>query len=704
MHDGLVRRPVPRLVPSARALLLVAAVAVLAGCATPETPSAYDKILDLPGTPRSAVSADFDRDGDTDVLLGYDGDEHAGLTLLADDGYGRWRRDDLDVSAGSARHMAVTDLDGDGHRDVVAGGDGPLLRLLRNDGHGRFTAGTYNLIWALEVTAIAGGTAPDGTRLVAVAYDVPTSPTDRAPLVIMFEATGGGLTLADPNGAIQQPAATRSLLLDDVDDDGRTDLLAGTVDGRVLLYRGTGDAGVLSTTPVALQDAGRGTPVLALAAGDVATPPSTELGPTGDWDADGRHDILAAFEDGEWIYGWRNTGSGTFSAPLHLGGLGESPPGQSFRPVRALMIDPEGSGLWGGVTGSWVYFGNADVIGRAYAPGAEKGICTAYHQITLMPKGEEPFPGVISVCAAPTRMAMIAVPFRSRLGLPASVDFDPRPVDAEPQSRTVKISVPDRAALTSQGVVDVEDVRVEGPDAGEFEADATLGTCTGLPIAAPCNVTVTFRPRTPGTKRARLVVDTTAYRAPGMPPHVVELTGTATPAAAAPAPSAPPDTPAGAAGPGPDRPATQPQPQPQPEPAPDGRPRAGDDTGRGAAPTRAPARARLALHAPARVLLAGRRPRAIRLVVRNTGMRAATGAVLRVRLPRGVQRLVTGRGGRARVRSGTVAVRIGRLPARRARTITIRVRLTRAGAARLAVRLTARDAAGADATVVLQRR
>jgi hypothetical protein len=104
--------------------------------------------------PDAIAAGDFDENGRPDVVVANaesrsDGDSRTALTVLLGDGHGALR-----PAPGTSQHaastgesVAVADLDGDGHQDVVeASAVGPLLILL-GDGHGGFT--------------IAPGPAPD---------------------------------------------------------------------------------------------------------------------------------------------------------------------------------------------------------------------------------------------------------------------------------------------------------------------------------------------------------------------------------------------------------------------------------------------------------------------------------------------------------------------------------------------------------------
>ncbi len=89
---------------------------------------------------------DYDRDGDLDLFLG----QVAGdpLLVLRNDGTGNFTDVSMQVGigdVGTSKQVLVTDLDGDGQRDLLIAGWGVPVRLFRNRGDGTFenrTAGS----------------------------------------------------------------------------------------------------------------------------------------------------------------------------------------------------------------------------------------------------------------------------------------------------------------------------------------------------------------------------------------------------------------------------------------------------------------------------------------------------------------------------------------------------------------------------------
>lgn len=194
-------------------------------------------------SPGTAVAvADFDRDGDPDLLIGAlrdDGAPGGSLRLLHNDGMGRFTEaalSSLPVVRANVSALACGDFDGDGDPDVAVGGcgraygmPGEPLRVLRNDG------------------------------------------------------AGGFVEVAGPPGA--QPTHTRALCMVDLDGDGRADLVQAN--GALLVgeqdrfFRNDGNGRFLDETslrlPVENEEAG----ALALA----------------DLDGDGDLDLVAAARD-----------------------------------------------------------------------------------------------------------------------------------------------------------------------------------------------------------------------------------------------------------------------------------------------------------------------------------------------------------------------------------------------------------------------
>jgi hypothetical protein len=104
-------------------------------------------------SPDAIVVGDFDENGRPDVVLANANSGNDGvateITVLLGDGHGRFSTAPgpslYAASAGTS--VAVADLDGDGHQDVIEASDARPLIILLGDGHGRFTG--------------APGTAPD---------------------------------------------------------------------------------------------------------------------------------------------------------------------------------------------------------------------------------------------------------------------------------------------------------------------------------------------------------------------------------------------------------------------------------------------------------------------------------------------------------------------------------------------------------------
>gem|GEM_PF-326014 len=105
---------------------------------------------------RAAVATDADGDGDADVLLlrGAGGDEDAAIVVLASDGAGRLEPASvLPVDGdGAPMGVAVGDVTGEGHDDLVWTTRGGGVRLLLGDGSGRFQLASPTALPTVEAT------------------------------------------------------------------------------------------------------------------------------------------------------------------------------------------------------------------------------------------------------------------------------------------------------------------------------------------------------------------------------------------------------------------------------------------------------------------------------------------------------------------------------------------------------------------------
>jgi len=245
----------------------------------------------------SVAAADFDGDGDVDLVFGTD--DHASATgldeLLLNDGAANFTASSaLPPIVTRAKALAAADLDGDSDVDLVIGTEGffaPDL-VIRNDGGLAFTAlppsqvpapGTAPASWRMTLALEIGDVDGDGDLDVALGGEGP----DRLWL------GGPGLTLVDAAAPFPDTTGRPSTLVD-VDGDGAPDLYLGFSPPYAIARNDGGggftlDLGAVPSTGLALRDA---------APGDV--------------DGDGDVDLLVGSQSSA-VALLRNDGAGTFA-------------------------------------------------------------------------------------------------------------------------------------------------------------------------------------------------------------------------------------------------------------------------------------------------------------------------------------------------------------------------------------------------------
>ncbi|MCA9657789.1 MAG: VCBS repeat-containing protein [Myxococcales bacterium] len=150
------------------------------------------------------------------------------------------------LDAPSGRTLAVADVDGDGHVDVITSEGGPTLVVLPGVGDGTFEAGVTHPSPGVLSDLAAGDVDGDG--------DVDVIAVGVAGITSFLGDGGGGFTPA-PVAGLDDGPERREIILFDLDDDGALDLVinrADAVNSEIERWFGVGDGGFVEAkaTPV----------------------------------------------------------------------------------------------------------------------------------------------------------------------------------------------------------------------------------------------------------------------------------------------------------------------------------------------------------------------------------------------------------------------------------------------------------------------
>ena len=259
----------------------------------------YQTIIANTGAPPYGVtSADFDRDGDVDLITG-DGDGQ--IDYYSNAGNGIFTHQNMIADVGwHAYRFATADFNLDGNIDFMVRDMYGDVKYFRNDGTPTDGPGAFTYL-GIKLTGVDGGITSgdfdgDGDPDILAGYH------DGHIAYYTNDGTGQ-FTYRNDVGNIQTNAWAYGLTVGDYNNDGRLDFLVGDVGGGVTYFE---NAGCPKDSPGVFVNqgfVGQAGPLNQM---------NEAFGPTSaDFDLDGDIDYLVGNMWGN-IYYYMNTGGGTF--------------------------------------------------------------------------------------------------------------------------------------------------------------------------------------------------------------------------------------------------------------------------------------------------------------------------------------------------------------------------------------------------------
>jgi hypothetical protein len=225
-------------------------------------PSTYQ----IDSSPLRIVTGDIDAKNGIDLITGNDtGENGPSLSILLNRGDGTFQaevRKNLDASRDLLQAVAAGDFNGDGATDIAVAIDDlsifptqTVVLVFRNNGSGQLLApDEYPLHGFFPECLEAADVNNDGVLDLVVCHS--TSDSGEGLLSVLTGRANGGTPsgLFDSGVDVKVGTTPSTIVVGDVDGDGRNDVVVGDSDRRrVFVLYGTGGAGLFAA-PVALVD------------------------------------------------------------------------------------------------------------------------------------------------------------------------------------------------------------------------------------------------------------------------------------------------------------------------------------------------------------------------------------------------------------------------------------------------------------------
>jgi hypothetical protein len=487
---------------------------------------------------RGLAAGDFNGDGKLDLAVTTDAWPTSTLTILLGDGTGNFTVASSMNVGNDCMSIATGDFNGDGKLDLAIAGQDQTVAILLGDGTGNFTLFSSPPTGYDSFFVVVGDFNGDNNLDLAVANYASST------ISILLGDGKGNFT---PASAPAVSAGPTSIAIGDFNGDGKLDLAVASSDNAVsiLLGDGTGNFTLTSTISAPCPGAiavgdfnGDGKPDLVVGGGaNCGSGASVFLGDgkgnfalaysqpsiypawsvaTGDFNNDGMLDVAAVNIDGNSVNVLLQVPAvlAVTLSPTSLT-FGTQLYGTSSNSQQVTLTNTGNTTVNISKTATSKNFSQTNNCPSSLAPGA---LCVFY--VTFTPENVGTLTGKLVIydnaLNSPQSVPLTGVGTAVTL-LPSNLNFGNQQVGTTSQPQTVTLTNYAPKPVTIDGVTLI------GNNPGSFAVQST--TCGAkLPAGESCTASITFTPKSRGSKTATFEVKDNA----GASPQTVSLSGNGT--------------------------------------------------------------------------------------------------------------------------------------------------------------------------------
>src|SRR6202167_3130500 len=373
--------------------------------------------------PAWLVTGDFNEDGIPDLAVVNSGSNT--VSILLGNGDGTFTLHASPGTGSAPFAVAAGDFNADGHLDLaVTNANGASVSILLGNGDGTFTPGTTQVVGSTPEMLVVGDFNEDGFLDIAVANEGSSS-------VSMMLGNGDGTFLPQVTTLVGGSGSPIGLIAGDFNKDAHLDVAAVNLsDVSILLGNGTG---VLTRNS------------------NPSAGSNLVSGVTGDFNGDGKLDIVVADKTSGEAFLLPGNGDGTFGASV------------SFTTV---------TGTYGAATAD---FNGDGALDLAFTNNGA---------------------GNVSIFLQTLPVSLV----------PSSVYSETQPLGTPAGAQVITLT------NNTSGTVNISQVAIGGTNAGDFSRTTTCGATVSRP--GTCTVSAAFQPTSVGAEVATLSVTAAAGNSP----------------------------------------------------------------------------------------------------------------------------------------------------------------------------------------------